>query len=321
MGHEKDYYKILGISKTATPEEIKKAYRKLALKYHPDRNKGDKVAEERFKEINEAYAVLSDPQKRKQYDAFGSTEFHRRYTQEDIFKNFDFGNVFQDLGIGGDVFGRIFFGGRRGAGVGFDDIFTHIFNTGGGGTSQGFDYRDTYDFTGAQTKGQDMVLELALTPSEMIQGTRKVISLQGPSGSEKISVKIPKGMAPGKKIRISGKGGHGPGGRGDLFLLIKPQLPHGMRVDGSDVEVDHRIRFSDACLGTQVEVSTVEGGVVRLKIPAGTQCGQRFRLKGKGLPSGSGSRGDQYVRVLVDIPKTLSTAQKALIEKLRKAGM
>ncbi len=322
MEHNKDYYKILGISKTATPEEIKKAYRRMAMKYHPDRNKGDREAEERFKEVNEAYAVLSDPEKRRQYDAFGSTEFHQRFSQEDIFRNFDFSDVFRDLGIGGDAFGRIFFGGRRGAGVGFDDIFTQVFNTGAGGrTSHGFTRRDTYDFTGSRPRGQDVVLELPLSPPEMINGTAKVISLQGLSGPEKISVRIPRGIAPGKKIRVPGKGSHGPGGRGDLFLLIRPQLPAGMRADGSDVEVERHVRFSDACLGTQVEVPTVEGGTVRLKVPAGTQCGRRFRLKGRGLPSGAGKRGDQYVRIVVDVPRSLTTAQRALVERLRKAGM
>ncbi len=319
MGHNKNYYKILGISKDASPEEIKKAYRKLALKYHPDRNKGDKVAEERFKEINEAYAVLSDPEKRKQYDAFGSTEFHRRYSQEDIFNNFDFGNAFQDLGIGGDAFGRIFFGGRRGAGVAFDDIFSHIFHTGGG--SCGFNHKDSYNFTRTAPKGQNVVLELYLSPSEMINGTQKVISLQGPSGTERISVRIPTGIAPDKKIRLPGKGAEGPGGRGDLFLLIKPQMPSNIRVNGYDVEVDQTIKFTDACLGTKVEVPTVDGGTVRLKIPAGTKCGQRFRLKGKGLPNGTGGRGDQYVKILIETPRNLTTTQKALLAKMKKAGL
>ncbi len=320
MGNGKNYYEILGVSRTATPEDIKRAYRKQALKYHPDRNKGDKAAEERFKEINEAYAVLSDPEKRKQFDAFGSNEFHRHFSQEDIFRNFDFGSVFQDLDIGGDAFGRIFFGGgRRKAGCSFEDIFSHAFQT--GGASCGFNHGDSYNFTRTAPRGQNVILELALTPSEMINGAQKVISLQGPSGPERISVRIPGGIAPGKKIRVAGKGAQGPGGRGDLFLQVKAQVPPGMKVNGSDVEVDQTIKFTDACLGTRVDVPTVEGGVVRLRIPAGTQCGQKFRLKGKGLPVGAGGRGDQYVRILIDIPGNLTTAQKAVLARLKKAGL
>ncbi len=317
MGNGKDYYKILGVSKNATDAEIKKAFRKLAIKYHPDKNKGDKAAEEKFKEINEAYAVLSDPEKRKQYDAFGSTEFHKRYTQEDIFRNFDFSNIFQDLGLGGDIFSRVFFGGRRGAGVGFEDILGQMFQTGGGG----FGHGDTYHFEGAGAKGQDILMELHLTPLEMIHGTKKTIAVGTPSGHEKISIRVPKGVAPGKKIRVTGKGRPGPGGRGDLYLVIQPQIDPRFRIKGSDVEIDHYLRFSEACLGTKVEVPTVDGTKVRLTIPAGARCGQKLRLRGKGLPSGAGRRGDQYVKLLIDVPKHLSSEQARAVEQLKKAGL
>ncbi len=319
MGQVKDYYKILGVSKDASPEEIKKAYRKLALKYHPDRNKGDKQAEERFKEINEAYAVLSDPEKRKQYDTFGSTEFHRRFTQEDIFRNFDFGSTFQDLGIGGDIFSKIFFGSRRGTGISLDDIFSQIFQTGTSSTS-GFDFHSGYRASAAP-KGQDLVLEIFLSPEEMIRGTTKVVSISGPMDQERISVRIPPGISPGKKVRITGKGEQGPGGKGDLYLVVRPEARPGMRFDGPDVEIDRTISFSDACLGTSIKVPTVDGGLVKLNIPAGTRCGQRFRLRGKGLPAGQGLRGDQYVKILIEVPKNLTASQKALIEKLKKEGL
>jgi len=317
MGNGKDYYKILGVSKNATEVEIKKAFRKLAVKYHPDKNKGDKAAEEKFKEINEAYAVLSDPEKRKQYDTFGSTEFHKHYSQEDIFKNFDFGNIFQDLGLGGDIFSRVFFGGRRSAGVGFEDILGQMFQTGSGG----FGTSDTYHFEGTGAKGQDLLMELQLTPHEMIHGARKTISINTSSGPERITIRVPKGVAPGKKIRITGKGKHGPGGRGDLYLLIKPLIEPRFRIKGNDVEIDHYLKFSEACFGAKVEVPTVEGSKVRLTIPAGARCGQKLRLRNKGLPSGSGARGDQYVRLLIDVPKHMSPKQTKVVEELRKVGL
>ena len=313
MGKKKDYYGLLGVSKNASPEEIKKAFRKMALKYHPDKNKGDKTAEERFKEVNEAYAVLSDPEKRRQYDTFGSTEFHRRFTQDDIFRNFDFTNIFQDLGGGG-----VFFGGRGGTEVSFDEILGQAFGARGGGfggrsCKQGFQY--------SQPIGQDVVLELALSPNEILKGSHKLISIQTGGSPERISVHIPKGISPGKKIRVIGKGGQGPGGRGDLYLLISLKLDSGFRPNGSDVEVDKVVKFTDACLGTEAEVQTVEGGTVRLKIPAGARCGQKLRLRGKGLPAASGGRGDEYVRIMIEVPAKLTPEQRKLMSELKKQGL
>ena len=313
MGKKKDYYRLLGVSKNASPEEIKKAFRKMALKYHPDKNKGDKTAEERFKEVNEAYAVLSDPEKRRQYDTFGSTEFHRRFTQEDIFRNFDFTNIFQDLGGGG-----VFFGGRGGSEVSFEEILGQAFGSMGGGfgnrsRKQGFQY--------SQPIGQDVVLELSLSPKEILKGSHKLISIQTGGSPERISVHIPKGISTGKKIRVAGKGGQGPGGRGDLYLMISLKLDPGFRADGSDVELDKVVKFTDACLGTEVEVPTVEGGTVRLKIPAGARCGQKLRLRGKGLPTASGGRGDEYVRIMIEVPARLTSEQKDLVLKLKREGL
>jgi curved DNA-binding protein len=313
MGEKKNYYKLLGISKNASPEEIKKAFRKMAIKYHPDKNKGDKTAEERFKKVNEAYAVLSDPEKRRQYDTFGSTEFHRRFTQEDIFRNFDFSNIFQDLGGGG-----VFFGGRGGKEVSFDEILGQAFGAsdgdfGGRSCKQGFQY--------SQPIGQDMVLELALSPNEIFKGSHKLISIQTGGNPERISVHIPKGISSGKKIRVAGKGGQGPGGRGDLYLLISLKLPPGFRSSGSDVEINKVVKFTDACLGTEVEVPTVEEGTVRLKIPAGARCGQKLRLRGKGLPTASGGRGDEYVQIMIEVPPKLTSEQEKLMSELKKQGL
>ena len=323
MVQTKDYYKILGVSKDASQEEIKKAFRKLALKYHPDKNKGNKEAEEKFKEINEAYAVLSDPKKRKEYDAFGSQEFHRHYSQEDIFKDFDLSSIFEDLGLGGRGFSRVIF---RTGGGGTGSIFDDLFATHGGAdytTGRGrFGGGDQFVYQQPQPKGQDVILDLYVTAQEVINGDKKIISLQTGGFPEKISVKIPKGIEHGKKIRVPGKGVQGPGGRGDLYLRINITLPPGFYFDkDGSLVYDKFIRFSEACLGTRVDVPGIDGKTLKLKIPAGTRCGQKMRLRAKGLPTSGGTRKDLFVRVMVDIPKALSAEQKKLVKELQKVGL
>jgi len=318
MSQHKDYYKILGVSKDATQEEIKKAFRKLALKYHPDRHKGNKEAEERFKEINEAYAVLGNPEKRRQYDTFGSQEFHKHFTREDIFRDFDFSDLFRDLGVGGNVFGKVFFGGTA-RGFDLDDIFSNIFQTGKEGGRVSFQERTGHFDT--MRRGQSIVLELPLTLKEMVEGGKKAISLRTGSRPEKIVVNIPRGIEPGKKIRIPGKGAIGPGGRGDLYLLVKHDPSEPIRLNGLDWEMDKTITFSKACLGTTVTVPLYDGTTVRLKIPPGTQCGQRLRIKGKGLPGKYGVKGDGYIRIKIEVPKKLDSAQKKLVEELARNGL
>ncbi len=319
MTQAKDYYKILGVSKDASQEEIKKAFRKLALKYHPDRHKGNKEAEERFKEINEAYAVLSDPEKRRQYDTFGSSEFHQHFSREDIFRDFDFTNLFKDLGIGSAGFSRVFFTSQgRGAGFGLDDIFSNLFETQRPGG--GFGFGDGGAVHYEAPRGQDVVLELPLTISDMVNGGRKVISIRTGGGPEKIAVNIPRGITPGKKIRVKGKGAQGPGGRGDLYLLVKHDAKEPYKLNGADWELERTIKFTEACLGTTLEVPLYDGSAIRLKVPPGTQCGQRLRIKGKGLPGKFGTRGDGYVRIKIEVPSKLTGDQKRLIEEMKKAG-
>jgi len=199
-----DYYKTLGVNKTATDDEIKKAYRKLAMKYHPDHTKGDKSAEEKFKKISEAYAVLSDKEKRKQYDTFGSNGFHQRFSQEDIFRSYDFGDIFKEFGFGGTNPFR----GRRGG---------TRFSFGSGSPFGSHPGRQQ------QVKGSDLVYELPLTLQEIAKGTNKVISFDHKGRHEKITVKIPKGMISGKKLRLAGKGESSPygGPPGDLYIQTK----------------------------------------------------------------------------------------------------
>ncbi len=196
-----DYYKILGVGRDASEEEIKKAYRKLAMKYHPDHAKGDKTAEEKFKKISEAYAVLSDKQKRQEYDTFGSEGFRERFTQEDIFRGFNINDILREFGFGGDFF----FGEGRGT------RFTYASGSpfGGRGRSQA-----------QAVKGADIVYELPISLREAAFGATKTITLQVQGVPERISVKIPKGMTTGKKLRLAGKGNPGPfgGPRGDLYI-------------------------------------------------------------------------------------------------------
>jgi len=312
---EQDYYKILGVDRHATPETIKKAYRSLAVKYHPDKNKGDKQAEEMFKKVSEAYAVLSNPEKRQEYDAMGSSAFRGKFTQEDIFRSSDLGNIFKDIGVSGDIFGR-WFGGQGWSATGF----------GKKGRGKIFDFSSFGDFGVGQEslRGQDLQLELPLTLHEIAFGVEKIVEFQREGKMEKVSVKIPPGSMPGKKLRIPGKGGSHPAGGqpGDLYIKIKEIAHSVFKREGHDLYVDKHITFSEAVLGTKLTVPTLDGKTLSLKIPPGTTSHTKMRLKGHGLPMGNGkSRGDEFVRIIVDIPSTLSKKQKALIEELAKEGM
>jgi curved DNA-binding protein len=304
----KDYYQILGVEKNATDEQIKKAYRKLAMKYHPDHTKGNKADEDRFKEISEAYAVLSDKEKRKQYDTFGSSDFQQRYSQEDIFKGFDFSSIFEDLGFGG----AFSFGGGRGGGT--------RFSFGGGGPS-GFGGRRRPQ---QAVKGSDLVYEMPLTLKEVASGATKTVSFSHEGKSENLSVKIPKGMTHGKKIRLAGKGQASPmgGSPGDLFIKAKVLPDSTFSADGHDLNVVREIRLSEALLGGNVTVPTLSGKELSLKIPAGTRHKTRMRLAGHGLPHMKGSgHGDLYVTIHVAMPSRLDQKQKELVEALAETGL
>jgi curved DNA-binding protein len=311
-----DYYKLLGVEKSASPEEIKKAYRKLALKHHPDRNKGNKDAEEQFKKISEAYAVLSDKEKRQQYDTVGSAGFQQRYSQEDIFRNADLGDILREFGIN--------FGGGRttfrssGMGGGFEEMFRQP--GAGGRSSHGFqDFRQQQ-----QVKGTDLSLELPITLNEVLTGAEKTISLGRGAAAEKVSVKIPAGIETGKKLRISGKGSPSPmgGPPGDLYLLIRVE-PHPIFTrEGSQLTMDLQIPYSSAVFGAEVAVPTLEGKQLKVKVPPGCQPQAKLRLRKHGLPdSPGGTRGDLLVKILVAVPKDLSEEQKDLLEKLKESGL
>jgi curved DNA-binding protein len=305
-----DYYKILGVDRNASDRQIKKAYRKLAMKYHPDRTKGDKSAEEMFKKISEAYAVLSDKEKRKQYDTFGASGFRQRYSQEDIFRGFNFGDIFREFGFDDGTFANVFMGGAgRGRKFGF---------------SFGADPFSAYTAgQRAPVKGSDLVYELPLTLQEVLNGTTKTIALQQGGEQQKINVKIPKGMVTGKKLRLAGKGQPGSGGvAGDLYIQAKVLDDPVFRLVDHDLYIDREIKLTDALLGTQVLIPTVDGKELNLKIPAGTQHQRKMRLKGYGLPEmKKGRRGDLYARILVRVPKRLTKKQRAIIQELAETGM
>lgn len=297
-----DYYKALGVEKGASADDIKKAFRKLAVKYHPDRNPDNKSAEDKFKEINEAYAVLSDPEKKQQYDTFGSSGFHKQYSQEDIFRGFDFGNAYKDMGGGGG---------------GSDDIFSRLFG-GSFGRAGG-----RGGFRSPQQNGADHEMELTVSFRDAAQGAEKQIAFRRNGQREELKVKIPAGVDNGSKIRISGKGAQGEGGGspGDLFLILHVAPDPVFSRDGGDLFVDRSISFSAACLGVSLDVPTLEGDK-RIKVPAGMQPGTKIRLKGCGIKAlGSNAKGDLYVKVGVHIPETLNDEQKKLVEGLAGKGL
>lgn len=315
----KDFYKILGVSKAATEDEIKKAYRKLAAQHHPDKNPGNKSAEEKFKEISEAYSVLSDKEKRSQYDQFGfagagyggSQGFHggqgpfsgqykgNPFGQGQGFKGFDPNSEgFQDSFS--DLFGD-FFGGRGGA---------------AGGFSQG---------RSRNKRGSDLKYNLSVTLEEVQTGTDKVVSFirqkAGHDETAKLSIRVPAGVKAGQKLKLRGEGDSGTSGEaGDLYVHIQIQTHTLFEREENDIKLDLPLSFVDAILGATLEVPTLSGRV-SLKVPPGTTSGQVFRLKGKGLPLfGSSQLGDQHVRVMIDVPKEISTREAELLKELQKTA-
>ncbi len=358
---KKDYYEILGLSKTATLQDIKKAYRSLALSHHPDRVPEDKKkeAEEKFKEISEAYGVLSDPQKRSMYDQYGHAGIDQRYSTEDIFKGADFSSVFEGAGLG-DIFGKIFgdagfdvFGetsgsrskrARRGRDIQYEvelsleDAFMGIkksikvprneycSNCEGSGASPGSKPKIC-----PTCKGQGQVVmasgffRMAQTCSAC-GGEGKIITEFCPQCHGKgmvrvtrnIEVNFPPGIDNDSQLRVRGEGEVGSTSRGDLYIFVRVQ-PHDIfQRSGNDLQMQLNINFVKAALGAEVNVPTLNG-VVSMKIPAGTQSGKIFRLRNKGMPDlHGGSPGDQYVRVMIQVPTRISPEQKKLLEEFAR---
>lgn len=281
---EKDYYELLGVKKDASDDELKKAYRALAKKYHPDKNKGNKEAENKFKEISEAYAVLSDKEKRAQYDRLGREAFGAGGANP--FAGFDFSEFMGNMGGGGRQ-RRTAGGARGGRTMDFTDIFGDLFGGGGGG----FD-------TGPQ-RGGDVQAETTIDFRDAVLGTTLELSL----GGDRVKVRIPEGVSEGQTIRLRGKGSPGPGGgpAGDLHVKIKVRKHPLFDRRGDDIHIELPITVGEAIRGAEVDVPTIHGPV-RARIPAGTQSGQTFRIKGKGVKKKDG-QGDHYYRVVVMVPR------------------
>ncbi len=303
----KDYYKTLGVSKSANQDDIKKAYRKLAIKYHPDKTQGDKAKEEKFKEISEAYEVLGDPEKRKKYDQLGAN--WRQYQNFGGAAGQQGGFDWSQFTSGqGGSYGGFSFDGDPG---GFSDFFQHIFGGGFGGSRTGSRRAPGY-------KGRDIVSEMNITFDEAYHGSTRIINLDG----KKFRIKIKPGVKNGQKIRLAGKGTPGVNGgpAGDLYITIKVVPSTKYRREENDLFADLNIDIPTAVLGGKATVETPDGKTVSLTIPAGTSCGKKLRLRGKGMPyyEHPARHGDLYVETKISVPTKLSKEQKNLFEKLKK---
>ncbi len=301
----KDYYAVLGVDKSVEHEQIKKAYRKLARQYHPDLNPGDQAAEVRFKEINEAYEVLSDPQNREKYDQYG--QYWKQAAEGgappagayegagfEQYGNFD---SFVDAMLGG-------FGNRPSSGQ-------RRSRTQNPGSFQGFE-----DFTGERTRASASDIEgtLSLDFSEALRGTQKQLQV----GEESMAVRIPAGAKAGSRIRVRGKGRpRRAGERGDLYLTLEVQPHSYFQLEGDDIVCEVPIAPDEAVLGAQIQVPTLEGPVT-LTVPPGVRSGQSLRLKGKGWPRANGSHGDQRVKLQVITPKESSPQERELYQQIRQ---
>lgn len=302
----KDYYKVLGIDKNASDDDIKRAYRKLAKKYHPDTNPNNPEAEARFKEVNEANEVLSDKDKREMYDRFGTTTPGGfpggagpdvRYYNQGNSGDVPFSDIFET-----------FFGGLGGRGRGGAQAQ-------GRGAPGGFGFGNFSTSNAAQ--GEDIEQPVTITLKEAFSGTTRVVTRDG----RKITVKIPAGADTGTKVRLAGEGMPGMGGRdGDLYLIVTVDEDMQFERKGDDLLTDVKIDMFTALLGGEAEIPTMEKNV-KLKIPPGTQSGRKFRLPNKGMPllKKPGEFGDLYARILITVPIALTEKQQALVEHLRQS--
>jgi curved DNA-binding protein len=310
----KDYYKTLGVEKSASDQDIKKAYRKLARQYHPDMNPGNKQAEERFKDINEAYEVLSDPAKREKYNSLGA-DWSRWQQMGGNPGNFDWSQWMGRDPSGGSARGASFddlsdlFGGKGSGGI-FSDFFSQVFG-GAGGTGRNRGYR----FQANPQPSQNYQQEVEISLHEAYHGATRTLA------QDKRKIKIPPGVKTGSQVRITGGGpNHGTGTPGDLYLLIKVQPDPRFERKEDDLYTTIKVDLYDALLGGQVTVPTMSGDV-KLKIKPGTQNGQTIRLRGKGMPllRRKGEHGDLYAQVDVQLPTELSARQRALLEEMRRS--
>lgn len=304
---KKDFYSTLGVSKSASAEDIKKAYRKLAMQHHPDKNPGNKKAEDKFKEITEAYEVLSDAEKKKNYDQFGSAEGNP----------FAGGNPFGGGGFGRSSAGGFGTGQGRSSSDPFADIFGDLFREGGA---------DPFGRAGrsrGSTRGSDLRYTLTISLEEVFSGCEKVISFMRQSGNKeettKLSVSVPAGVKEGQRLKLTGEGDRPTQQTaGDLYVIINIQDHLLFKRDEHDVKIDLPITYTEAILGSEKEVPTLSGKA-QIRVPAGTHSGQMLRLKGKGFPRlGGVGHGDMLIQLIVDTPSKTNARQKELLEELHR---
>lgn len=304
---KQDYYQVLGVSRNATEKEIRQAYRRLARKYHPDLNPGDKQAEARFKEIGEAYAVLSDPEKRKKYDRYGHN-WQQAEAAEAAAREAGVGGFRWGPGVGGVRFETT---GNLDDSI-FGDLFGDLF--GRSGARPGFRGR------GFERRGQDYEQPVEVTLEEAFNGTQRLLTLQTPNGGmRRLEVKVPPGVADGSRIRIAGEGGPGLGGgpNGDLYLVVSVRPHATFERKGDDLYVEAPVPLHVLMLGGEAEVPTLKGTKLALRIPPETQNGRVFRLAGQGMPRLQGTgRGDLYVTVKAVLPTGLTERERALFREL-----
>ncbi|HMJ89972.1 MAG TPA: J domain-containing protein [Candidatus Acidoferrum sp.] len=314
----KDYYEVLGVPRGAGEDDLRKAFRKLARQYHPDVAKDKKVAEEKFKEINEAYEVLSDPAKRRKYDELGpnwkqGAEFRPPPGWQ--------GSRGQPFGRGGQADGQEFHFG----GTGFSDFFEQVFGSarrGGAspsGARGGFPGEEEF-----AERGRDVEGDIMVTLEEAMHGSVRAVTVQSsdPNGrtrTETYQVRIPPGVTEGQKLRVPGRGqaGAGGGAAGDMFLRVLLQKHPDLKVENHDLVHEIEIAPWEAVLGTQLRVPALDGPL-SIKVPPGTQSGQRLRVRGRGLPKRGGERGDLFVRVEVQTPRDVNEKERALWEQLSR---
>lgn len=303
---DKNYYKTLGVARDATEKDIKRAYRRLARKHHPDVNPGDKGAEQKFKEISEAYEVLSDKDKRAKYDQFGHLGDAWRRVQQ--------GPPGGGPGApGGFTWQTADFGDAREGAPGFGDIFEMFFGAGpahAGGRARA-----------GGVKGEDLQHDVDITLEEAANGTQRTVVVNMPKGKVKrLDVRIPAGVKDGAKVRLSGEGGPGPGGgpAGDLYVIPHIRPHRWFQRDGDDLTVEVPVTFPEAALGAEVEVPTL-WGKVKLTVPPGSSSGRKLRLGGMGMPKlRGGEKGDLYVKLKIVAPKSVTKEERELIEQLAR---
>ncbi len=315
----KDYYQTLGVSKTATEKEIKTAYRKLARKYHPDVNPGDKGSEDKFKEMQEAYDVLSKPDKRSKYDQFGDQ--WKAYSQT--------GGGFPGGGMGGAQPGgyRVEYSGDPSQFGDMNEFFASLFGDQTGGGRRGGASPFGAGMRQAPQRGADTEAGLTISIEEAYAGVTKSLNIagdsrydaQGGGNVKRVEVKIPAGVAGGQKIRVSGQGMAGSAGNGDLYLIVQIAPSDVFERKGDDLYTDVSVPFYDAALGGEVKVPTPKGTRLTMRLPAGVQSGQSLRLGGQGMPrlKSGGGFGDLYARVKITVPKSLSERESELMKELR----